>query len=78
MSNQVGAFERHLEKEPERDDRAIDAWSGDIVPRHMQLKKAIYYLTNPRLWVKVCRSDSATGAYLKRECGHDLSPVIII
>src|SRR5208283_2801495 len=40
MSNQVGPFERHLEKEPERDDRAIDAWSGDMVPRHMQLKKA--------------------------------------
>jgi hypothetical protein len=40
MPNQVGPFEGYGEKEPERDDRAIDAWSADMVPRHMQLKKA--------------------------------------
>jgi hypothetical protein len=38
--NQIGSFERHLEEEPQRDNRAIDARRTDLVPRHMQLKKA--------------------------------------
>ena len=33
MPNQVGPFECHLEKEPGRGDRAIDAWGADMVPR---------------------------------------------
>jgi len=35
MPNQVRPFECHLEKEPERDDRAIDARSANMVPCHM-------------------------------------------
>ncbi len=35
MPNQIRPFECHLEKEPERDDRAIDARSANMVPRHM-------------------------------------------
>ena len=33
MPNQVGPFECHLEKEPGRGDRAIDARGADMVPR---------------------------------------------
>ena len=37
--DQIVPFERHLEKEPECDDCAIDARRTHMVPRHMQLKQ---------------------------------------
>jgi hypothetical protein len=40
MTDEVGAFERHVEKEPQRGDGGVDGPCADLLLRHMQLKTA--------------------------------------
>ena len=40
MTDEVGPFERHGEKEPQRGDGGVDGPCADLLLRHMQLKTA--------------------------------------
>jgi len=40
MANQVGAFERHVEEEPQRGDGGVYGRRADLLLGHMQLKAA--------------------------------------
>jgi hypothetical protein len=40
MTDKVGPFERHDEKEAERGDGGVDGPRADLLLRHMQLKAA--------------------------------------
>jgi hypothetical protein len=40
MTDKVGPFERHVEKEPQRGDGGVDRRNADRLPRQMHLKTA--------------------------------------